>query len=78
MRLKVFQLEEEKMYLCRPRSWGFTLVSGPNVVHWRDTFIGDYSYHMFLHYFSDRCSRLNNFGEFHIDHGLAPPLQELY
>ena len=45
------------------------LYQGPNVVHWRDTFIGDYSYHMFLHYFSDKCSRLNNFGEFHIDHG---------
>lgn len=45
------------------------LYQGPNVVHWRDTFIGDYSYHMFLHYFTASCSRLDNFGEFSIDHG---------
>ena len=26
------------------------IYQGPNAVHWRDTFLGDYSYHMFLHY----------------------------
>ena len=32
------------------------LYQGPNAVHWRDTFLGDYSYHMFLHF-------INNGGE---------------
>jgi len=26
------------------------LYQGPNAIHWRDRFLGDYSYHMFLHY----------------------------
>ena len=28
------------------------LYQGPNVIHWRDTFLGDYSYHIFLHFFN--------------------------
>ena len=26
------------------------LYQGPNAIHWRDKFLGDYSYHMFLHF----------------------------
>ena len=40
------------------------LYQGPNVVHWRDTFIGDYSYHMFLHYYTDNTSYLTSYREF--------------
>ena len=40
------------------------LYQGPNVVHWRDTFIGDYSYHMFLHYYSDSTSAISAYREF--------------
>ena len=29
------------------------LYQGPNVIHWRDTLMGEYSYHMFLHYVTD-------------------------
>jgi hypothetical protein len=29
------------------------LYQGPNVIHWRDTFVGDYSYHMFCHWFNE-------------------------
>jgi hypothetical protein len=28
------------------------LYQGPNVIHWRDTFLGDYSYHIFMHFFN--------------------------
>ena len=41
------------------------LYQGPNVVHWRDTFMGNYSYHMFLHFFTKNVSRLSQFGSFH-------------
>jgi len=34
------------------------LYQGPNVVHWRDTFIGNHSYHMFLHFVTDYVSNL--------------------
>ena len=27
------------------------LYQGPNIPHWRDYFVGEYSYHMFLHFF---------------------------
>lgn len=27
------------------------LYQGPNVAHWRDTFMGDYSWHMFIHFY---------------------------
>jgi hypothetical protein len=27
------------------------LYQGPNVAHWRDTLMGDYSYHMFVHFY---------------------------
>ena len=40
------------------------LYQGPNVVHWRDTFIGDYSYHMFLHYYSDSTSAISTYRDF--------------
>lgn len=29
------------------------LYQGPNVIHWRDTFVGDYSYHMFTHWYNE-------------------------
>ena len=45
------------------------LYQGPNVVHWRDTFIGDYSYHMFLHYTAG-ASKLEQCGNYNINpHG---------
>lgn len=28
------------------------LYQGPNIPHWRDYFVGEYSYHMFLHYYN--------------------------
>lgn len=28
------------------------LYQGPNIPHWRDTFVGDYSYHIFLHFYA--------------------------
>jgi hypothetical protein len=28
------------------------LYQGPNIPHWRDQFVGDYSYHMFLHFWN--------------------------
>jgi hypothetical protein len=28
------------------------LYQGPNVIHWRDTFVGEYSYHMFCHWYN--------------------------
>ncbi len=47
------------------------LYHGPNVVHWRDTFMGDYSYHMFLHYYTKDASKLSHCGqsgaEFHYE-----------
>lgn len=43
------------------------LYQGPNVIHWRDTFIGNYSYHMFLHYFTHNASALHEFGDFYTD-----------
>lgn len=30
------------------------LYQGPNIPHWRNTLIGDYSYHMFIHFFNQR------------------------
>lgn len=33
------------------------LYQGPNIPHWRDTFVGDYSYHLFVHFYN-RQSRL--------------------
>lgn len=41
------------------------LYQGPNVVHWRDTFMGNYSYHMFLHFFTKNISKLAQYGEFY-------------
>lgn len=29
------------------------LYQGPNVPHWRDTLVGDFSYHIFVHFFND-------------------------
>lgn len=35
---------------------------GPNVVHWRDTLVGDYSKHIFLHFYNEH-SRLKGWPE---------------
>ena len=35
------------------------LYQGPNIPHWRDTFVGDYSYHIFVHFFN-RQSNMSN------------------
>ena len=39
------------------------LYQGPNAPHWRDTFLGDYSYHMFLH-FVNQGGRIMEFDRF--------------
>ena len=39
------------------------LYQGPNAPHWRDTFLGDYSYHMFCH-FINNTGRINDFEKF--------------
>ena len=40
------------------------LYQGPNAVHWRDTLLGDHSYHMFLH-FINHGGQINAFDKFH-------------
>jgi hypothetical protein len=40
------------------------LYQGPNAVHWRDTLLGDHSYHMFLH-FINHGGQINSFDKFH-------------
>ena len=43
------------------------LYQGPNIPHWRDTFLGDYSYHMFLH-FVNHGGRIVYFDKFNQNH----------
>lgn len=45
------------------------LYQGPNVIHWRDYLVGDYSYHMFLHFFNED-GLMNEIDAFHTDMGL--------
>ena len=51
------------------------LYQGPNIPHWRNTLVGDYSYHMFLHFFNQR-SRMTQMAGFeyqeHHKHGVVP------
>lgn len=35
------------------------LYQGPNIPHWRDTFVGDYSYHIFVHFFNRQSNMLH-------------------
>lgn len=42
------------------------LYQGPNVIHWRDYLVGEYSYHMFMHFFSED-SKLLDINEMHTD-----------
>ena len=35
------------------------LYQGPNIPHWRDTFVGDYSYHIFVHFYNRQSKMLN-------------------
>ena len=42
------------------------LYQGPNVIHWRDYLVGDYSYHIFLHFFNED-SKLLNIDKMHTD-----------
>ena len=39
------------------------LYQGPNIPHWRDYLLGDYSYHLFVHFFNAQ-SRLRDLDEF--------------
>lgn len=39
------------------------LYQGPNIPHWRNTLVGDYSYHMFIHFFNQR-SRMTQMAGF--------------
>lgn len=56
------------------------LYQGPNIPHWRDYLLGDYSYHMFVHWFN-RFSKMANIDGFNYgrsrDVGTAPPIQAL-
>ena len=47
------------------------MYQGPNIPHWRDYLLGDYSYHIFLHWYNRHSGmqRLNNF--FHARHDMA-------
>ena len=38
------------------------LYQGPNVIHWRDYLLGDYSYHIFMH-FINRESKMGQINE---------------
>jgi hypothetical protein len=40
------------------------LYQGPNVIHWRDTLQGEYSYHVFLHYIN-KDSTMSRIPEWH-------------
>lgn len=40
------------------------LYQGPNIPHWRDRFLGDYSYHLFSH-FVNRDSKMNAIPDFY-------------
>lgn len=42
------------------------LYQGPNVIHWRDYLVGDYSYHIFLHFFNED-SKLLDIRKMHTD-----------
>lgn len=35
------------------------LYQGPNIPHWRDTFLGEYSYHIFLHFYNNNSRIMN-------------------
>ena len=39
------------------------LYQGPNIPHWRDYLLGDYSYHLFVHFFNAN-SKLDGINEF--------------
>lgn len=43
--------KESKSFLLEPGD--LLLYQGPNVAHWREYFIGKYSYHIFLHFYND-------------------------
>jgi len=42
------------------------LYQGPNVIHWRDYLLGDYSYHIFMHFFNND-TRMYEVNEFAIE-----------
>ena len=40
------------------------LYQGPNIPHWRDYFLGEYSYHIFVHFYN-RCSEMKKIDGFY-------------
>lgn len=51
------------------------LYLGPNVLHWRDYLLGDYSYHAFLHWYNVSSGGMNEF--FNKLQHVSPRLREL-
>ena len=47
------------------------LYQGPNIPHWRNTLMGDYSYHMFIHFFNQR-SKMTRMPNFEYQDGNTP------
>tara|TARA_B110000483_G_scaffold155798_1_gene185100 strand:+ start:40 stop:1062 length:1023 start_codon:yes stop_codon:yes gene_type:complete len=43
------------------------LYQGPNVIHWRDYLLGDYSYHIFMHFINHNSRMYDIKDWFHID-----------
>ena len=48
------------------------LYQGPNVIHWRDTFVGDYTYHMFCHWINE-LGKIQNIPNGLVDVGKGMP-----
>lgn len=52
--IPIRQRKEDPSIKCLTLEPGdLLLYQGPNVIHWRDTFIGDYSYHIFFHWYNE-------------------------
>ena len=52
------------------------LYQGPNIPHWRNTLMGDYSYHMFIHFFNER-SKMNQLRGFQYKEDRNFPLKDV-
>ena len=51
------------------------IYQGPNIPHWRNTLLGDYSYHMFLHYYNRR-SKMSKIEGFFYQEGKKLPIEK--
>ena len=50
------------------------LYQGPNVIHWRDRFVGDHSYHMFTHWYN-KLGRINDMPNSSVEIGEGMPFK---